>query len=230
MMPFAFIVGILTMAFITRRDKQVQPPNHPTPVKVKGSLDLLNECVACGREVPDWLVSDAIAQAYDDGNISLALDLADIYDSPAFEKQAESVNADSPSEALISPLKGVSDSDWTRYVESLKTGGADDAGGYFHFNKDRISKLGFDSLGDYSQQVAILVADTLDNLKRGKSFLDNVGSTVEIDGKSYVASASGLLAVLKAAGPSAAKWLASDDDKIKFPKTTALFVRANDCF
>lgn len=237
MIQFALVAGIIAMAFFTRRDRPrnvpespPQVPIDPDPPRVMGYLDLLNECVASGAEVPDWLVSDAVSQAYDDGNISLAMDLADLYDAPAFEKQAESSESVESPQSLISPLKGVSDADWTRYVEAMKSGTGDGPDGYFHFNPRRLQKLGFSDLGDYSTQVSILVADTLDNLQRGKSFLDNVGSTVVIDGQTHIASASGLLAVIKAAGPSAPQWLANENDKKRFPETTALFLRANNCF
>lgn len=137
-----------------------------------------------------------------------------------------------------SPIDGVPVDDWCRLVKALKTKTPDHHSdnylGAWEHNRRRLKQLGIDesSLKAEEGQYAALVQDLADYHKNcRKLFEDFCGDVVEVDGQPLPVTMSGVLGLLKAAGPKGAEgWLRNPEDRKSFPQTTAAFVRCNGHF
>ena len=129
------------------------------------------------------------------------------------------------------PLPGVSPEQWGSFVRCMKGRGGEKGLGMFKMNPARLKKLGVksfpkDTKGQYElfahdmreQAKAVLVSPYLRN-----AVGQEVGGTV--------ISLSGVLALMKQAGPKGAvSWLKKPKDRKKFPNTTEAFNASNGIF
>ncbi len=155
------------------------------------------------------------------------------------KRQTESQHKAAPVEKMpTSPIEGVDPGEWSAFAEALHT---KDPGfkterhvGAYEHHRQRLRALGIpdSQLATEDGQYQALCADVTDYTTRCGDLIRNfTGDQVVIDGKPHPVTMSGVLGVLKAAGPQgAAQWLANPDDRTKFPRTTDTFLRTNNCF
>jgi hypothetical protein len=158
---------------------------------------------------------------------------------PTSEKQPETepepeepaTNATGPS-----PLDGVPDEDWVEFVDRLRTKPAGFASdryvGQFEQNRGRLQHLGIPDPGSPEAEYKAMVADVEDrNGEAAKLIADHSGEVVNLAGVDHAVTWSGILGLIKAAGPEGAEgWLTNPEDRTRFPRTTETFVRTNGCF
>lgn len=134
------------------------------------------------------------------------------------------------------PLDGVSHSSWLAFCEALRTRKPEWTSNTHHgaweHRKTRLADLGInaDTLSTEKDQYDALCADMEDYYCRPivKMF---AGSVVDINGSKQVITPSGMLGLLKAAGTKGAEgWLNNPSDRVKFPRTTEVFIRCNGSF
>lgn len=106
--------------------------------------------------------------------------------------------------------------------------------GAFEQSARRLSQLGIDagSLTTEEAQLQALDKDLNNYLQSSERLLnDFTGETVTVNGEKVSVTRSGILSLLKAAGPAGAKgWLTEEHQRKAFPHTTEIFQRANGRF
>lgn len=136
------------------------------------------------------------------------------------------------------PLEGVDPEAWVGFCENLRTRkpawSSDKHLGAYEHRKTRLRQLGIpeEQLVDQESQYQALCTDIADYFANCSQLIrDWEGKIVNIGGAMHPVTPSGVLALLKAAGPKGAEgWLSSDKDRERFPGTTELFVRCNGRF
>lgn len=134
------------------------------------------------------------------------------------------------------PLDGVDPACWMEFTEALRTRkpqwASDNHLGAYEHRRSRLKQLGIPetTLADEEGQYQALCADISDYAK--SSLLQKwAGQAIDIDGVNHTITASGVLGLLKAAGPKGAEgWLNSSEDRKRFAGTTDVFVRCNGRF
>lgn len=241
--------GLIVIAIISRGPASTvirgSTPVTDSPRDAGPHLSLLTQLVRDGEHPSDWLVSFAVAEAWESGDYQLAERLANAFHiAPSLAPATVAVKDETPPspEPIAfkkqSPLDGVKDDDWTEFVNSLAVDSPDfdtDAHrGVFHHSKRRLTQLGIDpsTLTDPESQYSALEKDIADcNARFGKMLRERVTELIQIDGTEHVVTQSGMLALLKTAGNKGAeKWLADAEDRKRYPKTTETFLRANGIF
>lgn len=135
-----------------------------------------------------------------------------------------------------SPLDGVTDEEWAEFVGRLRTKppgfSSDRYVGQFEQNRGRLDSLGLPAPDSPDLEYASMVKDVEDhNATSAQLIADFSGDLVDIGGVQHPVTWSGILGLLKAAGPDGARgWLQNPGDRTKFPRTTETFVRTNGCF
>ena len=144
---------------------------------------------------------------------------------------------------LQSPLPGISNDDWMEFVARVRTKApgfkSDKYVGQYEQNRGRLKQLGIAEPANAEQEHEALAADMAAhaedfvNLDREHS-----GDILELDvpnpdtgDNQHPICASGILGLLKYAGPEGARsWLSNPEDRQKYPKTTEAFLRTNGLF
>jgi len=205
----------------------------------------LMRALESGLEPSRWTIDEAIREAYETGNWGLVRKLCRTFPRPEDETPtapADGQTDKSGEETVIvigrnSPFDGVPNDAWNQFVSKLETQPEDfksdrHIGRYYH-SIDRISQLGF-SPEDFSpdKQYEALVADLSDSKEKAKDLVhDYLCHPVSVNGTDHMITLSGLLGLLKAAGPQNARsWIENAEDRTKFPRTTEMFVQTNGVF
>jgi len=136
------------------------------------------------------------------------------------------------------PVPDVPEANWVSFISSLRTKTpdyrSDNYLGSYEHNRRRLRQLGIDesTLTSADGQYNALCKDIADYLDKCQQLIANhVGDVIDVNGKQVPVTLSGLLALLKAAGPKGAEgWLARPEDRTSFKNTTECFLRCNSCF
>lgn len=137
---------------------------------------------------------------------------------------------------MKSPLDGVEDQDWSDFVDKLRTKEpgfkSDKYVGQYEQNRGRLKQLGLSDPSSIDEEYKALVADISNHAQDSEQLINQwAGDIVQVNGQEHPICASGILGLLKYAGPEGAKsWLNNPTDRGKFPKTTEAFLRTNNCF
>lgn len=223
-------------------------------------LDLFRRNVNVGVQPDPWLVNEAIVESLHYGDTTTAGFLSEMFcEAPVSQDEnppAESVvvsdsasaekgdapAASSPSSeprSFSSPIKGVPDLDWGSFVESMRVADPSFADekyvGSFHLNRKRLGQLGIapEALADNEQaQIEAFTADVMDHFEKHKNKIaPYIALPIKIDGSDHVVSLSGMLGLLKAAGPkNAVEWIQNEESRDRFPYTKQLFLKCNQQF
>jgi hypothetical protein len=211
-----------------------------------------------GQPVPPSLASFAIAEAFKRGDMKAVKFLSDAVG--AFKKRSESAKteteqaketpkeepvaapASAPVQTFPSPLaddsgRKIPDEEWSEFVKAMRvapeTYSHDKYIGAFAHNKARLAELGVKQLPTtFDEQYKVFASDIHDRFTRHQDICQNyTGDVVNIKGQDHAVTLSGVLGLLKAAGPrNAVHWLEHPEDREKFPNTTDVFLRSNGCF
>lgn len=135
-------------------------------------------------------------------------------------------------------VSDVSPEEWRSFVLCFKTREPSYRGdrhfGAFEQSTRRASQLGIDpnSLTTEEAQYQALDKDLTNYLQSSERLLnDFTGESVSINGEKVTVTRSGVLALLKAAGPAGAKgWLTEEHQRKAFPNTTEIFTKGNGRF
>lgn len=136
------------------------------------------------------------------------------------------------------PIQDVSPDEWKQFLYCFKTREPDYRGerhvGAFEQSARRLAQLGIDAsaLTSEEAQMQALDKDLNNYLQSSERLLnDFTGESVTVDGEKLSVTRSGILALLKAAGPAGAKgWLTEEHQRKAFPHTTEIFKRGNGRF
>jgi hypothetical protein len=135
-------------------------------------------------------------------------------------------------------VQDVSPDEWREFLLCFKTREPSYRGerhiGAFEQSARRLAQLGIDAAALQSEeaQYAALDKDLTSYLQSSERLLnDFTGESVDVNGQKVCVTRSGILALLKAAGPAGAKgWLTEEHQRKTFPHTTEIFVRGNGRF
>lgn len=239
-------------------------PQHTVSTQVQGSLsspvDLtphlseFTRLIRDGHRPSQWLVTEAIAEAFHAGNIELCQAISDNYPSDITIKRRQSKKSATPAptaelpennqkyftlEKVTSPSEAITDDDWRMFVDASTVAdpnfNSDNAIGMFRQNKKRLIKLGIsekevkdDPISQYNafeKEVQELMNEGIGLIKL------HTAMPIDVNGESLPITMSGLIAVMRNAGvQNAAKWIDSPEERKKFPNTTEAFQKANGCF
>lgn len=228
------------------------PVSQPKP----SPLQLLRVCIRQQKRPTERLVEAAMREAYMAGNHELVEQIAVAYHKmiepaaaapsevpaspPAVPPVAPATGADGSPPApeprsYPSPIEGVEDDDWSLFANAMKIHPpefeTDRHVGAFHQRKDRLAQLKLAPGKDEGEQYQAFVKDCLDHMRQKKMIDEHVTSVIQIDGEDHVVSVSGLLGLMKAAGPkNAVVWIMQPENRKSFPNTTEIFKRCNNCF
>lgn len=198
---------------------------------------LVHRKVQLGHEVSDWLASEAMREAFDAKDWETLRWLGELFDeeedAPEEQPPAEPAIVET---AYESPLEGIDSDDWSSFCQLLATREAghrsDRHIGKYDQSLSRLRHLGLEAPESEEDQYKAFAADMNDYWESEKPLIsENAGEVVNIAGVDHPVTPSGILGLLKAAGPSGARsWLANEEDRVRFPRTTETFVRTNGCF
>lgn len=211
----------------------------PALVEAPSAVKTLADCIENGMEFPLELVEAAKAECYRTGDgETLAALAARFPDAPPPPPAQDPPPAPLPAPTFASPIYGVSDDEWSAFIASLATQPAtfrdSNHVGMFHHNAKRLAELGIDpaTLTDDASQYAALKRDLEDMLSRDAKLINHfAGDVITINGQQTPITRSGILALIKSAGPSKAReWLSNDVERVRGPNTTMVFLRCNGIF
>lgn len=137
--------------------------------------------------------------------------------------------------SLKSPLDGVSDEDWMDFVARMRTKApgykSEKYLGQYEQNRGRLKQLGVAEPQTPEQEYEALAKDVSAHAQDSADLISQwSGDVVTVNGGEHPVCASGILGLLKSAGPEGARsWLKNVEDRTKFPKTTEAFLRTNGC-
>lgn len=237
--------------------RRLPSSTRPTPQTVS-PIELLKEVIRRGRQPKEWLVIKAVEEAFRKGDMILAdailtafeKRLAPEKEPPISEAPASppTVATDAPASVPVdsvppapeprsysSPIEGVEDDDWSMFANSMRIHPpefeTDRHIGIFHQRKDRLKQLQLSPSKDEEEQYRAFVRDCLDHLNHKKLLGEHVTTVIKVRGEDHVVTASGFLGLMKAAGPkNAVHWIQNPEEREKFPHTTEIFLRCNNCF
>lgn len=249
--------GLVVIKHVTSAPHVAQPQLPPPPVVTSGyrpvsqtqplpkHIQYLMYCLRQGLDPERWLIDAAISDAYNAGRWDIVQSIArrfpasDQADPPTQEDQSQQPQQDVVGTVIgkNSPFDGVSNDDWSRFVDRLATQPEDFKSdrhvGRYHHSRSRLRQLGLDpdSLTP-DQQYDALVADLTDNEKQARALIgEYICRPLTVNGRDCIITMSGLLALLKSAGPDKARsWLENEADRTQFPKTTEMFLQGNEIF
>lgn len=178
---------------------------------------------------PVWNVDERTGEETEEGG-QTAEDWGEMVNAP---KAAEVPVAASPAQ-----VPDVDPQAWVSFCNALRTRdvgyGNDNYLGQFEHNKRRLRQLGIPegTLGNADAQYQALCKDIGDYRLRCQALIDEyAGTEVAIGPDTCKVTPSGVLGLLKAAGPQGARgWLSNPGDRQAFPTTTEVFLRCNGCF
>lgn len=264
MMIPLILLGISVGLLIKVASSQASLKDTPTRIEGESPIDLTPHLSEFARVIRDghrpnqWLVTEAINEAYRRGDWRMVRAISDNYPSTITEKRRKPKPVETPIEEVTdkseskespkelpafqikkttSPIDGVSDDDWRMFVHSSLIESpefnSDNSLGMFRQNKKRLVKLGVTSeLKTPVEQYGAFEKEISQLMIEGQNLSKlHVAMPVEVDGENVPITLSGLLAVMRAAGTqNAEKWLDSSEERNKFPNTTKAFKRSNGCF
>lgn len=228
-----------------------RPSNRPEPPGVYGRA--LGAILKRGEATPSpRLIDLAMHEAWDRGDMR-AIDF--LSSLAAFQKPSEappppesepSKSQDQPPTVNMEPHVAksplvdsagnhVPDDEWSEFVAAMKTkpvGYQDEryVGAYCQ-HRGRLRELGIEAIDSPRAQYDAFAADISDRYAHNQAAIAAcVGDAVSIRGEDHAITLSGMLALLKAAGPKARRWLDSPADRVSFKGTTELFLKANGIF
>lgn len=237
--------GVVFQTQQVERFKKANPYLYALLVKLKR-----------GDEPDEWLINEAMAEAYDKGNWGLvaklhrkfgdlAMDEGDEEDGGDEESDDDNegperpTDDDGPVEIVVgknSPFDGVPNDAWDRFVSNLETQKPDYEGpkhvGRYHHSRERLSQLGINDVSTADKQYDALVKDLTDSREKSNDLIaDWECKSIALAGNENLITLSGILAVVKSAGlDNARSWFERPEDRTKFPKTTEMFLKANGVF
>lgn len=205
------------------------------------NLQRLTYALSAGMEPDRWIVDGAIAEAYSAGQWGLVAKLSKRFPRdlqqkpPAQEAQADTVGV---CVGKNSPFDGVTNDAWGKFVSALATEKdeykTDKHVGRYHHSRARLGQLGIDPDGITTEQAAYEALDRdLQELNRScKALLDRyICHPVNVRGQDCMMTMSGILGLLKSAGPEAARsWIENPRDRDQYPMTTQMFLATNGMF
>lgn len=228
---------------------------RPPVTKISGEtgpkyLPLLSRVLKAGHAPQRWLVDEAVREAFELGDWKAVSAIASRFpltppqtaNTDEVVSSPKQVDAPPSNAAIIigknSPFDGVSNEEWAEFCEKLKTQAPDFKSdkhvGAYHHNRERLTQLGYDpaTLTDEATQYQALEKDLKDYSATEKKLINDFGGDlIDIDGESHPVSMSGVLGVLKAAGPKHARsWFKNPEERKAFPHTTETFKRCNGMF
>ncbi len=251
-----FILGTCLLVIVSFKDS----PQHSStevkglPVDLTSHLSEFTSLIRRGHQPSQWLINQAISEAYQNGDWKLAQAISDSYNKPIQEIRKKPSKPEVPKEVetkeepqkqldfnpslTTSPVDGIDNNDWRMFVEVSKIESPDfdknNLIGMFRQNKKRLQKLGIDpkEIKTPVDQYNAFEAECVQLISEGTSLIkQSVAMPIEVDGESLPITLSGLLTVMHHAGvENAAKWLDSSEERKKFPHTTEAFKRSNGCF
>lgn len=229
---------------------QIAPPQAPPQVATATPhLTELAACVARGELPSPQLIGWAMAEADRINRSDVAQAIFTKYAAP-YAPAGAATPTPAPEIAakpVVSPFRGVTDAQWSALLDKLARADAgftsDKRIGRYHQSRTRLAELGYEPdtiVGNLDLQNAAIAADLVDGMARlqAKGLQGKVGTKVTIPPcanepktTEHAISLSGLLGLLSVAGAQgAAGWLASAEDRARFPYTTSLFVATNGMF
>lgn len=213
----------------------------------RARLIVIRELARAGKPVPSALVDDVVTMAYERGDwrVVSALSKGSQMESGTVRvEESEEIDEsnlpplDASKPLIASPIDGASDDEWAEFVDQLRTEevsyATDKHVGAYHQNRERLSRLGIEPASltsDESQRDAVS-RDMAAYREAERKLIDDFGGDlVMIDGKEHPVTMSGVLGVLKAAGPKHARsWFKNPEDREAFTHTTETFLRTNNIF
>lgn len=253
--PFVLVLGLAIVAVnLTKRTGSPVVQETQTSGVVFQTQEAPNRVhrlmltLQSGLEPTRWMIDEAIREAYEMGDWGLVRKLCRTFPRTE-ENSLPSETADTPEtptdkkETVVvigknSPFEGVPNDAWNQFVSKLETQKEDfksdrHIGRYYH-SIDRLSQLGFspDDFSSADKQYDALVADLCDSKEKAKDLVHNyLCHPINVNGSDQVITLSGLLGLLKAAGPQNARsWIENAEDRTKFPRTTEMFLQTNGVF
>jgi hypothetical protein len=251
MLPILLLLGLAALVGLTTRKQAIAKLS--APVTSAGKTDpalhikALNRVITSGEAPKRWLVDEAMREAFELGDWLAVSALADKFPI-AFQTQSpeESSHDDkSPPEdaskppSSSSPIEGVGPDEWTEFTTQLRTQEPsfknERAIGAYHHNIDRLTQLGIEPSSlenNESAQLAAISKDIAEYRKSERKLIDDFGGDlIQIEGKTHPITMSGILGVIKAAGPrNARQWFKDPEDRASHPRTTETFLRTNGVF
>lgn len=232
-----------------RPDSYVRELHRRVTVGAPVTRWLVNEATREAFERGDWKAVSAIARRFPRGSRVSAspLQTTETPEGPEAPADAAPQTASVPSGAggaedpqgtqiSSSPLEAVDLEEWGDFVHSMRTRNpgykTDRYVGQFEHNRSRLHLLGIEEPTTPSGEYEAFAADmkTLDE-ENGPLIAEFSGEVVDIGGQPVPVTRSGILGLLKAAGPENARsWLTTESDRKAFPRTTATFERSNGVF
>lgn len=245
LIPILFVIGLAYVGL--KVGQQLRPSDFrvgaalPAPQLHRVSyVRVLNERVHMGLPVSDWLICEATREAFDKGDWGTVRALSDMFDVPgtAPQEQTEEKNEEpqKPEAPSTSPLDGVEVDDWQSFCSALatkETGHKSDRYvGKYEQNINRLRQLGIETPATAEDEYKTLVVDMTNYWDSEQKLIqDSAGEVVTLNGQEHPVTPSGILGLLKAAGPQGARsWLDNEADRGRFPRTTETFLRTNGCF
>lgn len=181
-------------------------------------------------------------------------DAEDVGETDAIERESEgpAVEQEQPAESLEglgqedlqSPLPGISNEDWMEFIARVRTKPpgykSDKYIGQYEQNRSRLKQLGIPEPTTPEQEHDALASDIATHAEDFAELdRDHSGDMLALEGNinpdsedgQHPICASGILGLLKYAGPEGARsWLKKPEDRKKYPKTTEAFLRTNGLF
>lgn len=248
-MPILLFValGVVGLIAIAKHDDSPKTSTVISGGKKPTALDYVCAFIKARKPVPRFLVRKALYECAEKGDWKTFHSLAESFkharraDEEKTEEKNETPSDGAQPELVVgknSPLQGVSNDEWNEFVGTLKThepSFRDDAHvGAFYHSKRRIAELGLDpdKLDGEEAQYSALEADIKDASERYKRFINDwAGDVISLNGQQTPVTRSGLYGLVKCAGIEGAKaWLSNDGDRMKYPNTTAMFLKMNGKF
>ncbi len=246
MLPLYLIIGTLGLIgllrvghhsakTVTAGDMSQTYSTRPLPPHVEALLIMVRR----GQEPPEWLINEAMSEAYDRRDYRLIKSLENAFgetemDTPLPEEKEDEKTLTVSGKS--SPFDGVSNESWEEFVEKLSTDdpkfSTDKHVGRFHHSRARLSQLGIEDVSSPETQYKALVKDLSDAHSASKDLIQEyIAKTITIGDQEVPITLSGLLGILKAAGVKHARsWLENDSDRGQFPQTTRVFLSTNGVF
>lgn len=212
---------------------ETQSPSYEKKLKAIRTL------VRIGRPIPRALLDDTIEEAYDRGDWKILALLTPAKREQMEQEKTEEGEQEKPAaEEKPAPFDGVSGEEWREFLDKLKTEepryGTEKHVGAYHHNRARLAQLGIDEkqLSTEEAQRAAVEKDLAQYRETERALIDDYGGDVlNIQGQDYPITMSGVLGVLKAAGPKHARsWFKNPEEREQFPHTTETFVKTNGIF
>lgn len=218
--------------------KAPSPQRNITSGAPPSAVDTLALCLENRQPFPPELVQAAMDECYYAGDLATLDALQRSFPQPQAEAKKTVQAPAMPVIQAKSPLYNVDDAEWSQFVSTMATEPPtfkdDSHVGRFRHHKRRLQELGIDpdTLDTEQAQYDALSTDMQDSMMRyGKLVNDFSGDVITINGQTTPITRSGILMLLKCAGPDGAlSWLTDESERLRYPNTTQKFLSANAVF